>query len=106
MIRGIGVDLVDLRRINEYLINRVLSPREQQELATLTDPLVRQQFIGARFAAKEALYKATQTTLAMSDVTVAHRPNGEPYFVEYPTIHLSISHEKECAIAFVVADNI
>jgi holo-[acyl-carrier protein] synthase len=105
MIRGIGVDLVDLRRIHEHLVSRVLSPSEQQELALLTDPVVRQQFIGTRFAAKEALYKATQTSLTMAEVTVAHRPSGEPYFVEYPTIHLSISHEKEYAIAFVVADN-
>ncbi len=105
MIRGIGVDLVDLRRIHEQLISRVLSPREQRELDLLTDAAVRQQFIGARFAAKEALYKATQTALSMVEVTVAHRPTGEPYFVEYPSIHLSLSHEKEYAIAFVVADN-
>lgn len=102
---GIGVDLIDLRRITKRLAAKVLSPLEQEEFQLIQQPLVMRQFIGSRFAAKEALFKATQTTYSMREVTVAHHPSGEPYFVEFPDVKLSISHEKDYAIAFVIADN-
>ena len=105
MIPKIGVDLVDLRRIDEHLISKVLSPSEIEEISKISNPLARCQFIGSRFAAKEALFKATQTTLSMSEVTVSHRSTGEPYFVQYPSVSLSLSHETDFAIAFVMTDN-
>lgn len=98
----IGVDLVDLRRIHVELATRVCSPFEQRELAQIVHPAAQLQFIGSRFAAKEALFKATQTLLDMSEVDVAHREDGSPYFVQFPEMSLSISHEQDYAIAFVI----
>src|SRR6185312_2028315 len=89
MIFGIGVDVLEVRRIRETLerfgthfIERLLLPEEQAQLAK-TQRRVR--FIAMRFAAKEAIVKAMGTGFShgvwIRDVGVVQNTWGKPEVV-------------------------
>lgn len=89
MIFGIGVDVLEVKRIGETLerfgerfIDRLLMPQEQAQLAR-TQRRVR--FIAMRFAAKEAIVKAMGTGFAhgvwIRDVGVVQNAWGKPEVV-------------------------
>ena len=66
MIFGIGVDVLEARRIDETLerfgsrfIQHLLMPAEQEQLAKTQRPA---RFLAMRFAAKEAIVKAMGTS--------------------------------------------
>ena len=63
MIIGIGIDLVELDRLKELMsdrfIDRILSPEEKKQYLNIAAENTKLSFIGGRFAAKEALFKAT-----------------------------------------------
>ena len=68
MIFGIGVDVLEARRIDRTLerfgarfTERLLMPEEQAQLARTQRPA---RFIAMRFAAKEAIVKAMGTGFA------------------------------------------
>ena len=71
----------------------------------------------ARFAAKEAVYKAISPTSeqngVFTEVEVLNEENGKPYIVLHgelkkiigdKKIEVSLSHEKEFAVAMVIID--
>ncbi|MGH8181412.1 MAG: holo-ACP synthase, partial [Steroidobacteraceae bacterium] len=89
MIFGIGVDVLEVKRIGETLerygnhfIERLLMPEEQAQLAK-TQRRVR--FIAMRFAAKEAIVKAMGTGFShgvwIRDVGVVQNAWGKPEVV-------------------------
>jgi holo-[acyl-carrier protein] synthase len=89
MIFGIGVDVLEVRRIRETLerfgthfIERLLMPEEQAQLAKTQR---RERFIAMRFAAKEAIVKAMGTGFShgvwIRDVGVVQNPWGKPEVV-------------------------
>jgi holo-[acyl-carrier protein] synthase len=89
MIFGIGVDVLEVKRIGETLdrygdhfIQRLLMPEEQAQLAK-TQRRVR--FIAMRFAAKEAIVKAMGTGFShgvwIRDVGVVQNAWGKPEVV-------------------------
>ena len=89
MIFGIGVDVLEVKRIGETLerfgshfIERLLMPQEQAQLAK-TQRRVR--FIAMRFAAKEAIVKAMGTGFShgvwIRDVGVVQNAWGRPEVV-------------------------
>ncbi len=100
----IGVDITDLSRIteDEAFIRRVLTPEEQLELAGRKPASRRIEYIGGRFAAKEALFKATgwKNCLGCSVLNDAY---GKPYIKDHPELSVSISHDGGMAIAVVQA---
>jgi holo-[acyl-carrier protein] synthase len=122
MIVGIGVDLVYARRLERWrftpgLLERYFHPREIS--AALSRGNAAAQSLAARFAAKEALGKALGTGLAgitLRDILVANRENGKPEMELFGSaaaalersgatrIHLSLSHEREIAIAMVALE--
>jgi holo-[acyl-carrier protein] synthase len=124
----IGLDILHLPRIQALLlrrtgntqrfITRILHPNERNSLPSDEVSLVR--FLGTRFAAKEAAYKAFQPRIRVSwkELEVWKHESGravqggladvgKPYLrtwrgarkVDYP---LSISHEKEYVVAVVM----
>ncbi len=124
MIFGIGTDIVNVARIEaamrrhgEAFAQRILSPQEYAEQAVNTHPA---RFIAKRFAAKEALAKATgrglRHPLGLRRMTVSHDELGKPVFLfdaELTTYleqlgignhHLSISDERDTALAFVILE--
>jgi holo-[acyl-carrier protein] synthase len=89
MIFGIGVDVLEVKRIGRTLerfgthfIERLLMPQEQAQLARTQR---RERFIAMRFAAKEAIVKAMGTGFAhgvwIRDVGVVQNAWGKPEVV-------------------------
>jgi holo-[acyl-carrier protein] synthase len=124
MIYGIGTDIVAYARIaslheryGERFAQRILSENEMAEFVTHAQPA---RLLMKRFAAKEALAKATGMGLrhpvSMSQMTVVHDQQGKPGFVFAAELtayfkqlgisrhHLSISDEREVAVAFVILE--
>ncbi|CCV66610.1 Holo-ACP synthase (4\'-phosphopantetheinyl transferase AcpS) [Paracholeplasma brassicae] len=110
----VGIDLVDLKtlesKISEALIHRLLSVDEFNIYEGITDKVRKLTFLGGRFAAKEALFKAFKQgdkTANYRDFTVLNDLAGAPYFVqnaflENVTIKLSITHTTTYASAVVL----
>lgn len=124
MILGIGTDIVALARIEalhrqygERFARRVLSPSEMAEFAAHARPA---RLLMKRFAAKEALAKAAGSGMrfpvSLLQISVIHDAMGKPAFefgaelVAYldklgvSRHHLSISDERDVAVAFVVLE--
>ncbi len=116
MVSGIGVDVVNIQRmerLSEHVKSRLFHPRELDEAMAMTKEVQAEYFAG-RFAAKEALGKALGTGLAqlsLQDIWVERAASGKPELhvkgkaqelVGERTIMLSISHDHPVAIAMVV----
>ena len=122
MIIGIGVDVIHVHRMERWikvpgLLERYFHPDELSSAlekgsgASLT--------LAARFAAKEAFGKALGTGLTgivLKDIVVKNRHNGQPKMhvsgtalnalnqSGATTVHLSLTHERNNAIAMVVLE--
>ena len=124
MIAGIGVDLVEVQRIQRLLdgygdrfAGRVLTPQERKQYQLSSRQV---SFLATRFAAKEAISKALGTGLrypvTLHSISVISADNGRPEFqfgeVLSPYLasrkidgaHLSITHEKGLVCAVVVLE--
>jgi len=115
MITGTGIDIVNLDRIRKILdehgerfMAKVLSDEERGSL-----PNVRvEEYIAGRFAAKEALAKATERKFTLTSVSVKNDSRGKPFFTgDFITgtlagsrVHLSITHDTGYAAAFVIIE--
>jgi len=121
IIQGIGVDVVDVRRLRKTLDEqgaafktKVFTEREIEYCSGKKNP---HEHFAARFAAKEAVGKAMQTGwqghFRWKDVEVVNEPSGAPKIVLYRevaetlrdcTIHLSLSHTENTVVAFAVIE--
>ena len=124
MIYGIGVDLVEISRLEQGLVrygehyaDRILAPDEHADFFSSTEPA---RFLAKRFAAKEAFAKAAGTGLrhpvTLRNIGIRHTTLGQPCFQfsnEMETWltkqniaghYLSISDEHAHVIAFVVLE--
>lgn len=124
MIIGIGVDLVTIKRFEKWLGNESLVRRyfHSDECVVLKKPAAHAiQSLAVRFAAKEAFGKALGHGLSgfsLTDVCVLNDERGKPELKVYGeakkaleksganTVHLSLSHEKDFGVAFVVLEKI
>jgi holo-[acyl-carrier protein] synthase len=122
MITGIGVDMIEVKRMERWLDNSSLLERyfNPQEIAlAFSRKKSAAQTLAARFAAKEAFGKALGTGLArieLKDIIVINSDNGKPDIKLTGTAknefeksgankaHLSITHERENAIAMIVLE--
>lgn len=123
-IRGIGTDIVQCSRIEslwrsygERFARRILSEIEWPAFEGHAFPA---SFLAKRFAAKEAVAKALGTgigqQIAFKDMAITHTPEGQPQMVllgkartllsDADHIHLSITDERDLAVAFVVIEKI
>jgi holo-[acyl-carrier protein] synthase len=117
MIIGIGIDLVDLKRIKELIderfLNRILSSDERKLYENIAAENTKLSFVGGRFAAKEAIFKAISKgngKTYYTDFSVLNRDNGSPYvqtdyFKDNEIIHITITHTDEHAIAYVMIES-
>jgi holo-[acyl-carrier protein] synthase len=124
-VLGIGVDLIRVERLTEALERfgarmeqRLFTEAERTYCRSHKDPL---PHLAARFAAKEAAFKAIGTGLSggvgWKDAEV-HQPGGRQPRLEYhgralehfrslggERTHLSISHDGGFAVACVVIES-
>ncbi|HET6890987.1 MAG TPA: holo-ACP synthase [Pyrinomonadaceae bacterium] len=124
MIVSIGIDIIEVRRIREVLER---TPGFKRRVFTASEQAycdgrgaVAAQHYAARFAAKEAALKALKTGwrggIAWQDIEVVSRDNGAPYLIFHgkvleliqdsgaTSVHVSMSHTTEHAIAEVVLE--
>lgn len=115
MIKGIGVDITELDRI-ELLLS--LQPRFKNRILTDSEILLfdklqgrrKIEYFAGRFAAKEAFSKAVGTGigkhLSFLDIEIVSDGNGKPMIMKpfSEGVHLSISHSRDYAIAQVVVE--
>lgn len=104
-IKGIGIDIVEIKRLNN-LKSRVLSIKELEFYDSITDELRKATFLGGRFAAKEAIFKAVSKSnipVNYKDIVILNDENGKPFVESHPfsnvEIMISISHTNEYAVA-------
>lgn len=123
MIIGIGVDVVELDRIQkshdrfgEKFIRKILTPKER-ELMPEKNPL---PYLAARFAGKEASAKALGTGfvdgMGLKDIEIASLDSGKPTLVflgkakavcdglGVKNTFISLSHGRDVAVATVVLE--
>lgn len=123
MIAGTGIDIVDVRRIeeklmrNDALLRKIFSEKEIVYCNANVHPY--QHFAG-RFAVKEAFLKATGLGLTagldLYDVEVISSGTGQPQLVlrgdfeklasdkRWKMIHVSIAHTETAAVASVIIE--
>ncbi len=112
MIDGIGIDVVDIERFEESITR---TPALLEKLFTDSERIKPLASLAARFAAKEALFKALSPEHGLSwhDAEVINLENGKPAFlfrgqiadlVDGSQVHLSLSHDGGIATAMVVLE--
>jgi holo-[acyl-carrier protein] synthase len=124
MIYGVGIDLVEVRRMEDSLARfgrrlaeKILSPEECTEFDAAQGAA---RFLARRFAAKEALVKALGTGFRAGmfpgAIRVTHDPLGRPGFQmadgaraalaerRIRASHLSITDERDYALAYVLLE--
>ena len=124
MILGIGIDLIEVARIEasyerfgERFLGRILLPGEISYCLSHKKP---GPFLAARFAAKEAISKAFGTgigaQLGWQDLEVCRKESGEPFVVlhgkgkklfeerDAKNLLISLSHTAQHATAMAVLE--
>lgn len=123
MILGLGVDLVDMSRIEhvynkfgDHFIKKILSSKESAAFTT-----TKIHFLAGRFAAKEATVKALGTGFANGisflQIEILNNAAGKPMLILHgialataetlgaKNFHVSISHERNNAMAIVILED-
>jgi phosphopantetheine--protein transferase-like protein len=102
---GIGIDIVDVRRIKdpERFADGVLSPRERLIFNDRKDQIA---FLAGRFAAKEAFMKAMGRglgSIALREIEVLYRGLNQGPYISYHDVDydVSIAHDGDYAVAVV-----
>jgi len=127
MISGVGIDLIEVIRIKNELekygdgfCERIFTAKEIAYCKRASNINVQSACFAGRFAAKEAFLKALGTGLKnglkWKDMEICNDENGKPGFVLKDralemigdmgilNVHLSISHCKNTAAAFVILE--
>lgn len=116
MILGMGIDLVDLKRIKELVddrfVDRILSADEKKMYDNIWDEKTKLSFLGGRFAAKEAIFKAVSKgkgNTYYKDFSVLNDEHGKPYvisdhFTNEVIVHLTITHTSEYAMCYCLIE--
>lgn len=120
-VHSIGVDITEIERINDLIkrygnrfLKRVFTDKE---IEYCNKKATAASSYAARFATKEAVFKATGLGLnqgmSWRDIEVLNDQNGKPFIklsgitrekLNGKKIHLSLSHSKGLAISMVVVD--
>lgn len=106
-MQQIGIDIVELDRLinpKEGFVKHVLS-KQEIECYDNYDGDRKIEYLGGRFAAKEAIIKCLSEIEIpnMNEIVILNNSNGRPY-VTYKNykIEVSISHEKHYATAVAI----
>lgn len=104
---SVGVDIVKNARFQSFLndekkIDKILSLEEKEVFTSFTSEKRKLEYIASRFSGKEALYKATNENIPMNQISILNDETGKPYIKNKKDIEISISHETDYSIAFVI----
>jgi holo-[acyl-carrier protein] synthase len=125
MIFGVGIDIIEVERIQKELSKegerfkaRVFT---KNEIEYCEPKATKAQHYAARFAAKEAFFKAMGSGwskgFAWTEIETAKNEEGKPYLItsgkvkeflkqnKVSNIQISLSHIKETATAIVILES-
>ena len=125
MIIGVGIDIVDIRRIdsilrkfNEQFLNRIYTETEIRFCYSRSDAV---SSLAKMFSLKEAMIKALSDAkgIGWHDMQISHDENGKPIMhlsgkalenlkkkTSNFNIQVSVSDEKKYAIAYVIIESV
>ena len=116
MIKGIGLDIVEIQRIRKIstsqpkFAERILTEVERKIYCKLSGD--RQlEYLAGRFAAKEAFSKALGTGIGkevgFQDIEIVNDSRGKPVISKPLSqgVHLSITHTKDYAVAQIIIED-
>jgi|TARA_B110000914_G_C15463454_1_gene447062 holo-[acyl-carrier protein] synthase len=114
-IFGIGVDLVDVNKFikkpyseNSSFYNKLFLPNEIKYCLKFKNP---DQHFAGKFAVKESIKKSISSKIKFHEIETFHK-NSKPMvslkgkYSEKFSIKVSITHEKNLAMAFVIVEKI
>ncbi len=114
MISGIGIDIIEVARVQKLdsksprFLERVFTARE---IAYCSKKKNKYQHYAARFAAKEAFFKALGERIPWKDVELVNLASGKPTLKlkgerrrPFKRMHVSVSHLSEHALAVVILE--
>lgn len=113
MIVGIGIDMVELSRIEKIVpekvtfLRRILTLKEYELYESLSYKR-KIEFVAGRFACKEAFSKAFGTGIGkvgFQDIEILKQESGAPVVTKSPhvgEVFVSISHTDSYAVAQIV----
>lgn len=118
MIRGIGIDVVDLSRVEKFLKKgdqfpkKVLTPKEFEKYKTMPSEKRKAEYVAGRFSIKESFSKAWGTGLGSSvhlqDVETLADDLGHPITTSKiydGNIFSSITHDAGIVVTQVVLED-
>ena len=124
MIGGIGTDITEVKRFEKWVKNPSMLQRffNEKEMSTAKSDSAKCQHYAVRFAAKEAFSKALGTGITgfnLKEVYITNNGEGAPLLnIEGAALELmkerlgqcrafvSLSHEKEYALAYVILEKV
>jgi holo-[acyl-carrier protein] synthase len=114
MITGVGIDIIEVARIrnsveeNPRFLQRIFTP---QELTYCLGKKNKYQHLAARFASKEAFFKALGRRITWTDVEMVNLSSGKPQLnikakkrFSFSRVHVSVSHLADYAVALVILE--
>src|SRR5699024_2888493 len=117
MIKGIGIELIELERIKASMekqkrfVDRIITEKEKKVWNKLENNHRKTEFLAGRFAANETYAKTTGRRigkLSFKHIEVLGDENGAPILkangYETASIFISITHSRDYAVAQVVIE--
>ena len=114
MVKGIGIDIIEVERVKKIaerkpgFLQRIFTP---QEISYCLKKRNKYQHLAARFAAKEAFFKALGRRISWKEVELFNLSTGKPQLeikskekLSFERALVSISHLKEYAVATVILE--
>lgn len=113
MILGIGIDIIEIDRVKEsidrfgdHFLNKIYTPNELEYCLSKHN---KYQHFAARFAAKEAIYKALSSEwgreISWQDIDIMNEPNGLPIVKFSGNLAEFVNDNKDIKISMSHSDN-
>jgi len=113
MVLGIGIDIIEIERIKDSIekygdrfLDKIYTANE---IKYSSKKFNKYQHLAARFAAKEAVYKAVASGwkegINWQDIEVFNDPTGIPEIKPYGKLKTFLSNDKQLKISMSHSDN-